>query len=479
MLLPAIPGRPTGAGLALACLVLWPAAPARADILDVPDEFPTIQAAINAAQAGDEILVAPGVYPERIHLLGKAIIVRSTDGPELTMIDASGLNQDVVTCTNGEGPGTVVQGFTITGGVDGIHMRLSAPKLTDCLVIANAGCGMYCDEATPSVFHCAFDDNEGCGIENVAGAPVLDRCTLDGNAAGGMRNDAGASATLVRCSVSGNAAVFGAGVRNMNGCLIRLVSCAVVGNHASHSGGGLLNDTDCDVRLFNCMLSDNAADVDGGALYNLAGDLTVINATLSANAAGRHGGGLLHAGGSATIANSILWNDAGGEIHEMFGDVVLSYCDVLGGWDGSGEGNIDAEPMFFDSGTGDYRLAAGSPCIDAADNAAVPPDEFDLDEDGDTDEPLPLDLAGRARFIDDPDTEDTGHGDPPIVDMGAYEFTPSDCPADFDGDGDVDAADLLFLLGAWGTPAGDVDGDGDTDTADLLALLAAWGECPR
>jgi hypothetical protein len=52
------------------------------------------------------------------------------------------------------------------------------------------------------------------------------------------------------------------------------------------------------------------------------------------------------------------------------------------------------------------------------------------------------------------------------------------CPADFDDDGDVDTADLLFLLGAWGTPDGDVDGDGDTDTADLLALLAAWGECP-
>jgi hypothetical protein len=53
-----------------------------------------------------------------------------------------------------------------------------------------------------------------------------------------------------------------------------------------------------------------------------------------------------------------------------------------------------------------------------------------------------------------------------------------ECPADFDGDGDVDTADLLYLLGAWGTPDGDVDGDGDTDTADLLDLLAAWGDCP-
>jgi hypothetical protein len=52
------------------------------------------------------------------------------------------------------------------------------------------------------------------------------------------------------------------------------------------------------------------------------------------------------------------------------------------------------------------------------------------------------------------------------------------CAADFDCDGDIDTADLLFLLGAWGTSDGDVDGDGDTDTADLLALLASWGDCP-
>ena len=53
-----------------------------------------------------------------------------------------------------------------------------------------------------------------------------------------------------------------------------------------------------------------------------------------------------------------------------------------------------------------------------------------------------------------------------------------DCPWDFDDNDVVNTADLLFLLGAWGTADGDVDGDGDTDTADLLALLAAWGECP-
>ena len=56
---------------------------------------------------------------------------------------------------------------------------------------------------------------------------------------------------------------------------------------------------------------------------------------------------------------------------------------------------------------------------------------------------------------------------------------PPPCPWDFDGDGDVDTSDLLFLLGAWGTPAGDTDGDGDTDTSDLLGLLGHWGDCPE
>jgi len=54
----------------------------------------------------------------------------------------------------------------------------------------------------------------------------------------------------------------------------------------------------------------------------------------------------------------------------------------------------------------------------------------------------------------------------------------SSCPADIDGSGTVDAADLSTLLGNWGgTGAGDVDGSGSIDAADLSALLGAWGEC--
>ena len=55
---------------------------------------------------------------------------------------------------------------------------------------------------------------------------------------------------------------------------------------------------------------------------------------------------------------------------------------------------------------------------------------------------------------------------------------PVPCPADLNGDGIVDGADLGIMLGNWGTSgAGDFDGNGTVDGADLGVLLAAWGGC--
>jgi len=51
------------------------------------------------------------------------------------------------------------------------------------------------------------------------------------------------------------------------------------------------------------------------------------------------------------------------------------------------------------------------------------------------------------------------------------------CPADRNGDGNVDASDLASVLAGWGGPAGDVNNDGTTDGTDLAALLGAWGSC--
>ena len=76
----------------------------------------------------------------------------------------------------------------------------------------------------------------------------------------------------------------------------------------------------------------------------------------------------------------------------------------------------------------------------------MPADTFDLDGNGNTAEPIPIDLDGRLRLANRLGTPDTGT--PPIVDMGAYEYQ---CDGDLDSDGDVDLADLAELLGAYET----------------------------
>jgi hypothetical protein len=59
------------------------------------------------------------------------------------------------------------------------------------------------------------------------------------------------------------------------------------------------------------------------------------------------------------------------------------------------------------------------------------------------------------------------------------ECEQNECPEDLNGDGIVNTADLLILLGNWGNAGdGDIDGNGVVGTPDLLLLLAAWGECP-
>ncbi len=76
----------------------------------------------------------------------------------------------------------------------------------------------------------------------------------------------------------------------------------------------------------------------------------------------------------------------------------------------------------------------GSPAIDAGDNVGA----------GEA----TVDLEGNARFVDDPETPDTGRGQPPLVDMGATERQADACPADVDGDGTVGFGDVVAILAA-------------------------------
>ncbi len=449
--------------VAVVCVTL--SGTAVADTLHVPGDYPTIQEAIDAAMDGDEVEVHPGTYNEVIDFLGKAITVRSSDGPEETIIDAQQTGT-VVTCNNGEGPDTVLDGFTVTGGEpSGMRNVGSSATVTNCTFSGNTAVG---------------GGGDGGGMYNVQSSPMVTSCTFSGNSAddrgGGMYNIV-SSPTVTNCTFSGNTADFGSGMFNDFLSSPTVTNCTFSNNTAEFRGGGMYNFVSSPT-VTNCAFSCNTADF-GAGMSNDNSNSALTNCTFAGNAAD-NGGGVHNLFSSLTVINCVIWGNSPDQLFdEPFSTSAALYSDIQGGWPGIG--NIDADPLFVDPENEDNHLSAGSPCIDAADNTAVPLDEFDLDGDDIFDEPIPFDLDGNPRFVDDPDTIDTGNGDPPVVDMGAYEFQGITCPWDLDGDGTVGILDLLVLLAAWGTDPGgppDFDGDGSVGILDLLALLAAWGPNP-
>jgi pectin methylesterase-like acyl-CoA thioesterase len=94
-------------------------------LLHVPSQYPTIQAAIDAAVYRDTVIIAPGTYTgagnKNLDFGGKAITVRSTDPEDANVVAATVINcQDSGRGFNfhsGEDANSVVSGLTITGGM--------------------------------------------------------------------------------------------------------------------------------------------------------------------------------------------------------------------------------------------------------------------------------------------------------------------------------------------------------------------------
>jgi hypothetical protein len=256
------------------------------------------------------------------------------------------------------------------------------------------------------------------------------------------------------------------------GCVIADNSAAGLGSEAG--GGGVYNDDFSSPSMVNCTISGNTAAGKGGGMRNRRSSPLLINCTFGNNIASDEGGGVYTlnwgSAGSPHLANCILSGDSPDELVDdgPVADTTVMHSSISGGWSGAGSGNIDADPLFVDPDNGDLRLQPGSPCIDAADNTAVP-------------EGITTDLDGNPRFVDDPDILDSGYGDPPIVDMGAYEFQGASCPWDLDDDGTVSVVDLLDVIASWGPceacPA-DFNNDGLVNVVDLLGLIANFGPCP-
>ncbi len=121
------------------------------------DPFCSIQTALDNAVDTDEIVVAPGTYFETINFLGKAIWLQSSDGAEVTIIDAQQAGSVVTTFLASQD--TALEGFTITGGNSsdgaGMYNLVSSPTVTNCTFTGNTssdtGGGMYNLMSSPTV----------------------------------------------------------------------------------------------------------------------------------------------------------------------------------------------------------------------------------------------------------------------------------------------------------------------------------------
>src|SRR5215470_14292981 len=159
----------------IVCLSLWVTFSSAvwqvkaASIIQVPADKPTIQDAIAAAANGDTVQVAPGTYVENLNFLGKAILVTSEQGPDVTIIDGNGVGP-VVTFATSEGRQSVLNGFTVRNGKNstsgvggGIRTSNSSPTITGNIITHNsastAGGGVGIQSGAPLVQGNSIKDN--------------------------------------------------------------------------------------------------------------------------------------------------------------------------------------------------------------------------------------------------------------------------------------------------------------------------------
>ena len=353
-----------------ACLL---SLPLTAAIINVPGDQPTIQAGIDAAADGDTVLVADGTYTGEgnrdIDFLGKAITVRSENGAEGCIIDCEELGRGF-NFHSAEDQDSVLQGFTIPNG--------------DGTLFNNRGGGIYCNSSSPTITNCTFNGNLaifGSGISCVNSSPTITNCTFKGNVAafgGGIFCDPSSSPTITNCTFSENDADAGNGDGGGIFCdpysSPTITNCTFNRNVANY-GGGIY----CDISsptITNCTFSGNIAAYGGAGICFDSSSLTFTNCTFNGNVAA-FGGGIFCVNSSPTITNCIVWDNFPDAILTLnSGAPMVTYSDIEGGW--SGEGNIDADPLFVIGPHGECHLSNAvcgdpetSPCVDAGDPTTV------------------------------------------------------------------------------------------------------------
>jgi len=385
--------------------------------------------AIYGGFVGDETTLGQRVSPFA-HPTILSGDVNGDDGPGL--YEDNDENSYHIVTGSGVTATAILDGFTIYGGNAGGPPGPSS-----------YGGGMYSISGTPTIRTCSFDRNvakfRGGAVANDGGSPIFRDCTFSlndvssgGGLGGAIYNGGSGTLAVVHSLFIQNGVNGSGGAIHTEGSATTNVVRTYFANNGALRGGAVSATGSSATNLFDCDFWTNSASIDGGTIWHSSSGVTTLrNCTLGENtASGGFGGGIYLADGMVDVKNSILWgnSDSGGmdssaQIEVGGGTACVEYSIIQGGWSGcGGNGVLDADPLYF--APFNHFLLRNSPAVDAGDNSAVPLDAYDLDNDGDTIERLPLDTYNRERFVDNPLVSDTGlsaPGYPNIVDIGAYE----------------------------------------------------------
>jgi hypothetical protein len=408
-------------------------------------DFNNIQAAVNEASNGDEIIVAPGTYTstasEVVDMQGKEVWLHSSGGAEVTIIDGENARRGIF-CLNSE---AVIKGFTITNGFS-----------------TDGGGGMLNNNCSPVLENCIFTNNTaytqayGGGMLNSHAHPTLTNCAFIGNTSsqgGGMFNWEVSSPTLTNCTFTNNTATnYGGGGMGNNGSSNPvLTDCTFENNNSPHfSGGGIMSNYSSNPTLINCTIVGNTAP-NGGGIYSFADSIPSLTDTIVCG----------------NSPNQILpignWTDNGG-------NYIADFCDA------DGDGIYDHEDECPNDSEND---ADGDGICGDVDDCPYD-SENDADGDGicgDVDA-FPYDENEWADSDGDGmgDNEDLATLGACCVSSGCHQIAEYTCTGM--GGTWAETGSCDDCVAPPETCAADIDSNGEVDIDDLLLLIAAWGACP-
>jgi hypothetical protein len=293
---------------------------------DGTGDAPTIQAAIDSCVSGDTVLAAPGTYAgagnRDIDFMGRAIVVLSLSGPDVTIVDCGGSAGEYhrgFYFHSGEDTTSVLQGFTIRNGYSdeggGICCHASSPRILGNILTGNfasgGGGGIYCEGTHSIISGNTISHNEVsvwlAAAQNAGKTGAFDPASL---ALAGSRPPSGGnlccmtdSSCVESNTISGGIATLGSAVY-CAGSVVRLRRNTITAN-----GGVYTEGTVCflsgDYSIEENTISNNHTWYNGGGLYCSGGEYRIVGNVISGNEGFGQGtgagGGMYCGGGMYTI----------------------------------------------------------------------------------------------------------------------------------------------------------------------------------